>query len=64
MNFLQQQQQLEALHDHHVESAKNHEDQIQIHKESIKKLEDAIKRHNKLKKQMSKTIKGSQEDSD
>lgn len=52
-----QQEQLEALREHHKESVKTHEDQIQMHKESIKKHEEAIKRHSQLKKKVIETMK-------
>ncbi|CAB4004028.1 ATPase inhibitor A, mitochondrial-like [Paramuricea clavata] len=52
-----QQEQLQALRDHHRESVKSHEDEIQMHQESIKKHEDAIKRSKKMKNKIIETMR-------
>ncbi|XP_028404940.1 ATPase inhibitor B, mitochondrial-like [Dendronephthya gigantea] len=52
-----QQEQLQALRDHHQESVKNHEDDIEMHKESIRKHEEAIERAKKMKQKIIETIR-------
>ena len=52
-----QQEQLQALRDHHRESVKNHEEEIQQHKESIRKHEEAIERAKKMKSKIIETMR-------
>lgn len=63
-HIFQQQEQLQALRDHHRDSVKSHEEEIQMHKESIKRHEEAIDRAKKMKKKIIETMREVEEKDD